>query len=128
MTFAAFALAQASAIRASTAGLGLTPLPLAGQRSCVLRPSLNSTITFTTVGSMGGAISGDPCESACQPQARPMVWFVPPLATMALTLLFNPTQSKERPIRAVGQALYCSTGNSVVASTIVGVLFCTSLF
>src|ERR1044072_2101422 len=80
--FAALALVQAGAVRASMLD------SLDDQRFCVLVPSVSSTITLSLSGA-GSLPSGSGWLDvrACQPQTRPIVTLVFPGASIPLCLL-----------------------------------------
>src|ERR1700750_2463269 len=87
LVFAALALGQAVAVRASIAD------SLDDQRFCVLVPSVSSTITLSLSGAGSDPSGSGRVEvSECQPKTRPMVTLVLPDAAMASILLLRLVQ------------------------------------
>src|SRR5437868_15005640 len=114
--WAALTFVHAAAIRLSTPVLWLDPLPY--QRSCVFRPSLSRMTTCCVFAGSAGGLKGTPWVCICQPQARPIVWLVEPLATMASTSLLNAVQLYPR----ARTAALAQDGELSATSIVLGVL------
>src|ERR1043165_8039821 len=110
--FAALALAQAAAVRASI------DEPLVVQRFCVLSPSVSSTITLSLSGAGSLPwVNGSLLVNACQPHTSPIVTLVLPDACIASILelrLVKPVVSRMSvSVMIVVRPEHCAAGNLV---------------
>src|SRR3954471_17242224 len=104
---AAFTLAQVSVCRVSIEFW--SPY----QRSSVLSPSVNSTMTFEYLkdGSIGGVVNGPPPTIDIHPSARPIAWLVLPPGVMPSTRVVIDVQLSESDVAACAHESYCSAAN-----------------